>query len=81
MKKRNKKLMFRHEIVFRCDSADVGEIRITKHSDCKTGVTMYSIDLNGEFCVFCDNFIFLVRVIESDPNLIGHVLCNLESED
>lgn len=73
MKKKKKKLLLKHEVIFWSPS-NFGEITITKHSDLKTGVTMYTLDLDDVPCITCDNLFFLTDVVIFDSEFIGERL-------
>lgn len=43
------------------DCADI--VSLTKHTQMKTGISMYSLDLNGEPVITCDSFVFLCELM------------------
>lgn len=74
MKKKNMQLI--HESVYSLDVND-SVIEIVRHTHFKSGVAMYSLDLNGVPLVTCDNYIFLKEVVDFCPCAILDTLINV----
>lgn len=58
MKKSKKKMLLSHSVIESWGD-DVDSIELVKHTQLKTGFSMYSFDLNGEPVITCDSFVFL----------------------
>ena len=53
-------------------------IDIVKHVDVKSGISMYSLNLDGTPVVTCDNYRFLVRICEyCDLSVIEDILSDI----
>lgn len=73
MKKRN--LLISHEVLKVCDSSDsLFSIQVTKHTQTKTGISLFSLDLNNVPVVSCDSYIFLCELLDSDFDVVLSVL-------
>lgn len=73
MKKR--KPLISHEVLDVCDSSDsLFSIQITKHTQIKTGISLFSLDLNNVPVVTCDSYIFLCELLDSDFDIVLSVL-------
>lgn len=74
MKKKRKSLISSW-VLKTCLSSDSRfKVQVTKHTQCKTGISMYSLDLNGLPVVTCDSFIFLCELLDTDFALVLSVL-------
>lgn len=73
MKKRNP--LISHEVLKVCDSSDsLFSIQVTKHTQTKTGISLFSLDLNNVPVVTCDSYIFLCELLDSDFDVVLSVL-------
>ena len=54
MKKRKRKLLLTHSQVEKFITSD-GILTVTAHRDCRTGLSLYSVDLDGVPVITCDN--------------------------
>lgn len=73
MKKRNP--FISHDVLKVCDSSDsLFSIQLTRHTVAKTGMTLYSLDLNNVPVVTCDSYIFLCELLDSDFDVVLSVL-------
>lgn len=73
MKKRNP--LISHEVLRVCDSSDsLFSIQVTKHTQTKTGISLFSLDLNNVPVVTCDSYIFLCELLDSDFDVVLSVL-------
>lgn len=73
MKKR--KQLISSEVLKVCDSSDsLFSIQVTKHTQTKTGLSMFSLDLNNVPVVTCDSYIFLCELLDSDFDVVLSVL-------
>lgn len=69
MKKR--KHLFSSEVLKVCDSSDLlFSIQLTKHTQLKTGISMFSLDLNNVPVVTCDSYFFLCELLDSDFDVV-----------
>lgn len=76
MKKR--KLLISSSVLKACDSSDsIFRIEVTKHTQCKTGISLYSLDLNGVPVVTCDSYNFLAELLDTDFDFVLQVLKNV----
>lgn len=73
MKKR--KQLISSEVLKVCDSSDsLFSIQVTKHTQTKIGISMFSLDLNNVPVVTCDSYIFLCELLDSDFDVVLSVL-------
>lgn len=73
MKKR--KLLISHDVLKVFDSSDsLFSVQLTRHTQTKTGMTLYSLDLNNVPVVTCDSYIFLCELLDSDFDVVLSVL-------
>lgn len=73
MKKRNP--LITHEVLKVCDSSDsLFSIQVTKHTQTKTGISLFSLDLDNVPVVTCDSYIFLCELLDSDFDVVLSVL-------
>ena len=67
-------------------------VSLMKHTQMKTGISMYSLHLNGEPVITCDSFVFLSELMNRDFDLVldilnvvldlrNFTLANFESEE
>lgn len=49
-------------------------VSLMKHTQMKTGISMYSLDLNGEPVISCDSFVFLRELMYRDLELVIYIL-------
>lgn len=74
MKKSKKKMLLSHSVIESWGD-DVDSIELVKHTQLKTGFSMYSFDLNGEPVITCDSFVFLRELMDRcDFHLILELL-------
>lgn len=52
-------------------------VTLTKHTQIKSGISMFSLDLNGEPVVTCDSPIFLKNLVDEDFELASSVLLDV----
>ena len=52
-------------------------ITLTKHTQCRTGISMYTLDLDGEPVVSCDSFDFLCSLVDKDFHFMTAVLSEI----
>ena len=74
-------------------SDEMGDsVSLVKHTQLKTGISMYSLHLNGEPVITCDSFVFLGDLMNRDFDLVldilkdvfdlrNYTLANFESEE
>ena len=73
MKKRNP--LISHDVLKVCDSSDsLFSIQVTKHTQTKTGISLFSLDLNNVPVVTCDSYIFLCELLDFDFDVVLSVL-------
>ena len=73
MKKR--KLLVKSLIISTWTSDDfANDITLVKHTQMKTGISMYSLDLNGEPVITCDSFFFLNELVNRDFDQLLDIL-------
>ena len=77
MKKR--KFILKHEVIetWGIFDDDIGvdcDVNLVEHTDCRTGVKMYSLDIGSYPIVTSDSKDFLKKVFDFDPNGIFNVL-------
>lgn len=92
MKKR-KLLVKSSELSSWCPDGCVDIVSLMKHTQLKTGISMYSLDVNGVPVITCNSFVFLRELMNCcDFYVLLHILCyilslrelnlaNLESEE
>lgn len=49
-------------------------VNLVEHTDCRTGVKMYSLDIDDYPVVTSDSKVFLEKVVDFDPNGIFDIL-------
>lgn len=73
MKKR--KLLVKSTELSTWYSDDFGNsVSLMKHTQMKTGISMYSLDLDGEPVITCDSFVFLCELMDRDFDLVLGIL-------
>lgn len=77
MKKR--KVLINHEEIARWNFGDddvnvVCSVILNKHTDMRSGYSMFSLNLNDVPVVTCDCCDFLEQVMDIDPNLLYRIL-------
>lgn len=50
------------------------KIQVVKHTQMKTGISMYSLNLNDLPVVTCDSFVFLCELLDTDFDVVFSVL-------
>lgn len=53
------------------------KITLVKHTQCKTGISMFSLNLDGEPVITCDSFDFLKMLVVKDFELVHSILCDV----
>lgn len=71
------KRIIKHDLLFRF-LGDESVISIVKHVDVKTGISMYSLNLDDTPVVTCDNYKFLANICEyCEPSVIEDILSDI----
>ena len=52
-------------------------ITLVKHTQCKTGISMFSLNLDGEPVVTCDSSDFFKMLVDKDFDLVHSILCDI----
>lgn len=76
MKKR-KLLVKSTELSSWCPDGCVDTVSLMKHTQCKTGISMFSLNLDGEPVVTCDSPDFLKMLVDRDFELVHSILCDI----
>ena len=78
MKKRKPKLLLSHDEIVTYVT-NLGNLSIIKHTQCKTGISLYSLNFNGTPLVTFDNLIFMQCLCEDYCNQVAEVSFNFSS--
>lgn len=76
---KKKKLIIKHEVINTWGIIDSElhvdcDVYLVEHTDCRTGVKMYSLDIGNCPVVTSDSSFFLEKVFDFDPNGIFEIL-------
>lgn len=52
------------------------KVSLVKHTQCRTGISMYSLNIDGEPVITCDSPDFLRMLLDRDFELVHSVLCD-----
>lgn len=70
---RKKKLLLSHETLY-IDDNGLSTVSISRHRHVKTGVSMFSLDLDNVPVVTCDNYFFLREILNYLPDFVRNLL-------